>query len=1078
MARRLILPILLVGLMVTLAPAADLDPIVQREQQKRVQAEVQQTARRVMTTLRVLQYQKLDPNAEHKVLDEVATGLRTLGQNDMQAVLRHLEQAVRAPDSITSTAEQRAAYQKHREIVGSLREMLTLLDLLKSLDQAAERFDRAAESEHALHLRSTASAAFGDRRPGGREKVITERDSQADAQSDLRVEVATLIKQLATLRPTLNAEQRTRLDQTNALSRAGRIVAELEFAHRDLRSANFLPAARRQEVATKDLQALAADLRTPRDKVAALREARDAVHKLAEAERALRQDTTAKPKTPTPAKADAAQKQAEKAEHHQLADRQATLEFQTRQARKAIENVAREAAARLIPAESEMRRAEENLRSLKRDAAADPQKNAEKRLAEVLEKIDEQIAATEQQKSDPLAAVQKASEEIAKLMDQQESTKQATEKNKSRPDQLKPAAEQQQAITERAEAIQDLPLPENPAARKALEKATAQSRKAADDLARKDADDALPNQAETQKALAEAKKALDEQAAAIQKRRDQLAKLEAAEKLLDELTQAEKKIAADAQAVADPEAAEKPNPPQAEAVASEQSQLTPPTQDIGKQLQEDVPAAAEKIAEAAQAQKAAKDNLLNKKPMPAAEQATEAAKKLEAAKNDVAQKRNELKAQEIADQAALRPDAVNPAEAAQQIAKAIEQAEKAAKQAAEAAKQLGEPQADEPMAGEPKPGEPMATESPNGKPMAGEPKPGEPQEPEAQQPNAAAELAKLQQEIAKKAESLKAKEAAESAAKAAQALEKGDLAQAIHEQQKAIEQLQEAGEPMDGEPAKGEAKPMNGEPAKGEAKPMDGESPAGPPQPATAQTPAELAGIQKKLKEATQALAEAAQANAAAQAALEQAQSLAPQAVQEQLQQANQQLNQAAQKLTQGQPTPAGQAQKQAAQQLNQALSALNAAAQAMGQPMAQPGQQQQAMAVPPPDQQSDQPMAQSGQEAGKPGQPGQPGQQAGQPKPQPGKPGQSAKKGDSPEKNEGFGEGDREGVAKNGSNDVRGKMKEGNSGFINLQALERDKVQQNAEAAFPAQFRELIKQYNINIKEKATPQSASPKPR
>ena len=29
----------------------------------------------------------------------------------------------------------------------------------------------------------------------------------------------------------------------------------------------------------------------------------------------------------------------------------------------------------------------------------------------------------------------------------------------------------------------------------------------------------------------------------------------------------------------------------------------------------------------------------------------------------------------------------------------------------------------------------------------------------------------------------------------------------------------------------------------------------------------------------------------------------------------------------------------------------------------------------------------------------------------------------------------------------------------------ERDKVQQNAEAQFPAEFREMIKQYNINIK-------------
>ena len=43
---------------------------------------------------------------------------------------------------------------------------------------------------------------------------------------------------------------------------------------------------------------------------------------------------------------------------------------------------------------------------------------------------------------------------------------------------------------------------------------------------------------------------------------------------------------------------------------------------------------------------------------------------------------------------------------------------------------------------------------------------------------------------------------------------------------------------------------------------------------------------------------------------------------------------------------------------------------------------------------------------------------------------------------------------------------------FINLQKKERDKVQQNAEAAFPAEFREKLKQYNINIKNAGKPQA------
>ena len=105
-------------------------PAAQRDQQKRVQAEVEQTARRVTTTLRVLAYQKLDPTAEQKVLDEVAAGLRNLSREQMTAVLAHLEAAVKAPDEAAATAEQREAYQKHRQVVAALRVMLTKLDTL------------------------------------------------------------------------------------------------------------------------------------------------------------------------------------------------------------------------------------------------------------------------------------------------------------------------------------------------------------------------------------------------------------------------------------------------------------------------------------------------------------------------------------------------------------------------------------------------------------------------------------------------------------------------------------------------------------------------------------------------------------------------------------------------------------------------------------------------------------------------------------------------------------------------------------------------------------------------------------
>jgi hypothetical protein len=71
--------------------------------------------------------------------------------------------------------------------------------------------------------------------------------------------------------------------------------------------------------------------------------------------------------------------------------------------------------------------------------------------------------------------------------------------------------------------------------------------------------------------------------------------------------------------------------------------------------------------------------------------------------------------------------------------------------------------------------------------------------------------------------------------------------------------------------------------------------------------------------------------------------------------------------------------------------------------------------------------------------------------------------------------EGDKEGPEKLKNAASSGKAVTGDGGFINLRKKERDKVQQNAEAQFPAEFRELIKQYNINIKNNKPAMPAPP---
>jgi hypothetical protein len=85
--------------------------------------------------------------------------------------------------------------------------------------------------------------------------------------------------------------------------------------------------------------------------------------------------------------------------------------------------------------------------------------------------------------------------------------------------------------------------------------------------------------------------------------------------------------------------------------------------------------------------------------------------------------------------------------------------------------------------------------------------------------------------------------------------------------------------------------------------------------------------------------------------------------------------------------------------------------------------------------------------------------------------------KGQNQEQNANRGEGNREGMGEQKKTASQGKGANGDGAFINLQKREREKVQQNAEAAFPAEFRELIKQYNINIKNNGKAQQPASTP-
>ena len=980
------------------AGPTDPNPAKQKSAQQKVQGKVADAARRTASTLDAMAYQRLSASAEGKLLDEVAGGLKGLTEEEIAAVLTHLDAAAAAPDPATADREQLQAYQDHRRVVSKLRGLMVKLEVVKNLDEAAARLDRAADDQLTVNGETLASAA----RKAGRNRGLTEaKEDLADKQAALGNEVGAVLKQVEGLLPSLNTEQKARAEKADLKARTEKLTGELPATAKTVGRGEFDDAAERQRRHAKELKDLAAALRTPPgDQLAALKAARAKVDAATKAQEQVNKDTARKPEQPEDEDRPVRRQRPEEkvAKGQELANAQTKAEFATRDARKMTEPVAPEVADGLKPAENQQWKAEDKLRTGDLNNAKDPQNKALDALKAARDELDKRIAAAEQAKNDPLAAVKQMGEQIDKLIQDQKDAAAKTDEAAKDADKLKDAAKAQQDVGKKTDDLQKAPAPPNEKVQDALAKAAEAMKKADKDLAAKNPDAAKPDQKDAVKALEDAKKALDQQAAAIEKRRDDIAKLEEAKKKLDELAKAEKGVADDAQKAAndakpDPkDPGKEPKQPDTKGLADKQNDLQKPTADLAKDLKDTAPEAAQKADEAGKQQEGAKQDLAKNDPEKGAEKAADAAKKLDEASKAVDQQLAEKRGQEANDQQALKPDAADPMNTQQQLAKAAEQAMKAADQAKEAAKNLND-----------------------AKPMN-----GQPQKPVQGQPS----LNELQKQVAKESDAAKQDDAAKAANEAAQALDKGDLAAATEQQQKALDALNEAAK---NQPA--DAKPMAGQKA-----------------------PGQLAQDQQKLLDATKALQQSQKANEAAKAALAQAQANAPMAVQPQLDQAGEALKQAGEQLGQGQPGQAGQNQEQAADALGQAMEALKAAGMGQGQP-GEPGMGQ--------------PMPGQGQQPGQGKEPGK------------GQPGKGQQPGDQPgqsdqAENEGVSQADQNGGEKLKNAASSGAMKGGDGGFIHLRKRERDSVRQAGGEQFPAEFRELIKQYNINIK-KTDPAPAKP---
>jgi hypothetical protein len=1079
---------LLFAALVGLAAASKAnDAAKQRDEQRKVQARVEEASRRASSTIDAMLYQRLSANAEQKMLEDVADSLKGLSQTEIQAIIRHLEAAVTAPDPAAASAEQVRAYEKHRQVVAQLRGMLVRLELIRNLNEAAARLDRAATDQLGANAETLGLQSRMTTRRTTRPTVSDrEREEVGDKQNQLGAEVTEIFRQVEKLLPNLNAEEKDRADRVDLRARGVKLTSEMTYTTRSLQQGALDDSAERQRRHAKELKDLAAALRAlPGDKLAQLRAAREKVDVALKAQEQVNQETARKADPDDPRARSA---EAKRDKLNALAAEQTKAEFATRDARKLAEQVVPEVAEGLRKdAENNQWKAEDKLRAMDQAGAKEPQEKAADALRTAREEIDRQIAAAELAKRDPLAAVKNASEQIDQLIREQKEAQAKAKDAEKEAGKLPEAAAAQKDVSRKADTLKNTPLPPNEEAKAALDKAAAAAKAAKADLDNKDAAAAQPDQKEAVRNLEEAKAALDKQAAAIEQRRDDIAKLEDARRELDRLAAAEKQLAADAKTAADkanpmaatdPKMADKANDPKmgdpkagdpkmgdpkagdpkmgdpkagdpkagdpkagdpkmadTAKLANEQGMLQPPTKDVGEKLKDTAPEAAKKVEEAGMRQEGAKNDLAKNDPKAGAEKAADAAMKLAEAAKAVDMALAEKRGMEANDQAALMPNNVDPMAAAQQLAKALEQANKAAEKANEAAMALNQQPMPMPMPGMMPPDGNKGNMPQDGMmPMNGM----------AQQ-----NLSDLQKQVAKQAADAKQANAAKAADEAAKALDKGDLMGALDQQQKALDALKQAADaaPKDGQPMGG--MPKDGQPMGG--MPMGG-MPGGQQPPA----PGEIAKTQQQLIDATKALQQSQMANSAAQAALAQAQAQAPMAVQGQLGMAGEQLGMAGQQLGMGQPMQAGMNQQAAADALQQALNALNAAAMANGMMGTQPGQNPMAVAGMQPGMQPGMGMP-MGMGMGMP----MGGMQQANGMPQPGM-GKQDGKG---EQTNNLSEGDKDGSEKLRNAASSGTAQTGDGAFIHLRKRERDSVQQAGEAQFPAEFRELIRQYNINVK-------------
>ncbi|HXX94896.1 MAG TPA: hypothetical protein VEN81_14825, partial [Planctomycetota bacterium] len=250
-------------------PAKPSDTAVQQQLQKRVQADTDQTVRRINTMLRAMAFHKMEQAEENQLLGEVAGTLAGLSRDQMNQVLARLQAAAKAPSDQKADQELEEAYKRHREILDRLNRLLARYDAVHSLEQASERMDRISRDELEIFLQDAqlsrearqlvaaiqrTDEAMAKETDEAKKKNLEQTsqahrkrldrvlqvtaDKLADDQGDSQRETAELLRQLGELRPELPTEHQERLAKVEALYKERQVAPAFEESIRKLRSRN------------------------------------------------------------------------------------------------------------------------------------------------------------------------------------------------------------------------------------------------------------------------------------------------------------------------------------------------------------------------------------------------------------------------------------------------------------------------------------------------------------------------------------------------------------------------------------------------------------------------------------------------------------------------------------------------------------------------------------------------------------------------------------------------------------------------------------------------------------------------